>query len=133
MGDQEGCTCEVSQQALDGHGHKMVESVEQQTARALADGSPAHQTTAPAAAAAGLLHRLTKPWAVWCTRDAAQGEATRVIQRSWRPRAGRAIWRAHVEELYCKRRTDRGRPHTMRTCPCCPGWKLTDLLASMQW
>ena len=26
--------------------------------------------------AAGLLHRLTKPRAVWCPRDAAQGKAT---------------------------------------------------------
>ena len=51
MGDQESCTCEVSQQAQKGQGHKMVESVEQQIARALADGSPAHQTTTPAATA----------------------------------------------------------------------------------
>ena len=48
MGDQESCTCEVSQQVQDGQEHMMVESVEQQSARALADGSPAHQTTTPA-------------------------------------------------------------------------------------
>ena len=35
--------------------------------------------------AAGLLHRVTKPRAVWCPRDAARGEAR--------------IWRVHVEEL----------------------------------
>ena len=52
MGDQESCTCEVSQQAQNGQGQKMVENVEQQIARALtADGSPAHQTTTPAATA----------------------------------------------------------------------------------
>ena len=50
--------------------------------------------------AAGLLHRLTKPRAVWCPRDAAQGEATNphdapeLAAKSWS-----RIWRAHVEEL----------------------------------
>ena len=34
-----------------GHGHKMVESVVQQTERAFADGTPAHQMTTPAATA----------------------------------------------------------------------------------
>ena len=52
MGDQESCTCEVSQQAQHGQRHKVVESVEQQIARALTDdGSPAHQTTTPPATA----------------------------------------------------------------------------------
>ena len=50
--------------------------------------------------AAGLLHRLTKPRAVWCPRDAAQGEATNprdaaeLAAKSWS-----RIWRVHVEEL----------------------------------
>ena len=48
MCDQESCTCEVSQQAQGGQGHEMVQSVEQQIARALANGSPAHWTAAPA-------------------------------------------------------------------------------------
>ena len=176
---QESCTCEFSQQAQNGHGHKMVESVEQQIARALADGSSAHQTTTPAATAgadckashapaqdgerganrrgtrrdlgnghpdargtelqvlkdvhwkaltvldklhrrdwkarekaiaenareasqgaAGLLHRLTKPRAVWCPRDTAQVQATNprdaaeLAAKSWS-----RIWRVHVEEL----------------------------------
>ena len=49
--EEESCTCEVSQQAQDGRGNKIMDSVEHWTARALADGSPAHQTTAPASAA----------------------------------------------------------------------------------
>ena len=50
--------------------------------------------------AAGLLHRLTKPRAVWCPRGAAQGEATNprdaaeLAVRSWA-----RIWRIHVDEL----------------------------------
>ena len=51
MGDQESGAREVAQQAEDGQGHEMVESFEQQTARALVDGSPVHQTTTPASAA----------------------------------------------------------------------------------
>ena len=50
MGDQESGTCEVSQQAQIGQGHGMLESVEQQFARGVVDGSPAHQTAAPTAA-----------------------------------------------------------------------------------
>ena len=62
--------------------------------------------------AAGLLHRLTKPRAVWCPRDAAQGEATNprdaaeLAAKSWS-----RIWRVHVEDL----QTGRGRPQTART------------------
>ena len=50
--------------------------------------------------AAGFLQRLTKPRAVWCPRDAAQGEATNprdaaeLAAKSWS-----RIWRVHVEEL----------------------------------
>ena len=51
MGDQVGGTGEVSQQAQNGQGHEMVESVEQQIVRAVVDGSPADQTAAPAAGA----------------------------------------------------------------------------------
>ena len=41
----------VSQQAQNGQGHEMVESVERQIARAVVGGGPAHQAAAPAAAA----------------------------------------------------------------------------------
>ena len=50
--------------------------------------------------AAGSLHRLTKPRAIWCPRDAAQGEAANprgaaeLAAKSWS-----RIWREHVEEL----------------------------------
>ena len=37
MGDLESGTCEVSQRAQNGQGHEMVESVEQQIARAQID------------------------------------------------------------------------------------------------
>ena len=51
MVDQGSGAREVSQQAQNGQGHEMVESVEQQIAGAVVDGSPAHQTTTPVAAA----------------------------------------------------------------------------------
>ena len=51
VGHQESCAREVSQQTQDGQGHKMVESFEQQIARVVVDGGPAHQTAAPASAA----------------------------------------------------------------------------------
>ena len=40
----------VSQQAQNGQGHEMVESVEQQIARAMGDGITTHQTATLAAA-----------------------------------------------------------------------------------
>ena len=52
------------------------------------------------------LHRLTKPRAVWCPRDAAQGEATNprdaaeLSAKCWS-----RIWRVHVES--CKQQTGR--------------------------
>ena len=50
--------------------------------------------------AAGLLHRLMKPRAVWCPRDAAQGEAT--SPRGAADLAGKSwarICRTHAKEL----------------------------------
>ena len=50
--------------------------------------------------AAGLLHRITKSRAVWCPRDAAQGEATNprdaadLAAKSWA-----VIWRTHDAEM----------------------------------
>ena len=47
--------------------------------------------------AAGLLHRLTKPRAVWCLRDAAQGEATNPGDAAeLAAKRQSRIWRVHL-------------------------------------
>ena len=81
--------------------------------------------------AAGLLHRLTKPRAVWCPRDAAQGEATNPCDAAELAAKGWARHVAHVEELQTADRG--GTPQTVRTRLFCLSSQLTDHQASMQW
>ena len=50
MGHQESGAREIVQSAQDGQGYEMVESAEQQTTRAVVDGSPAYQATSFASA-----------------------------------------------------------------------------------
>ena len=58
--------------------------------------------------AAGLLHRLTKPRAVWCPRDAAQGEATNPCDAAELAAKGWArMWRTSRS---CKQPTEVGHP-----------------------
>ena len=50
VGHQESGAREIIQSAQNGQGYKMVESAEQQTTRAVVDGSPAYQATSFASA-----------------------------------------------------------------------------------
>ena len=79
--------------------------------------------------AAGLLHHLTKPRAVRCQRDSAQGEATNPRDAAELAANGWArMWRVHVEELQTA-----DRPQTVRTRLFCLSSQLTDHLVSMRW
>ena len=72
--------------------------------------------------AAGLLHRLTKPRAVRCQRDSAQGEATKPRDAAELAANGWVrIWRVHVEELRTAER-----PQTVRTRLFCLSSQVTD-------
>ena len=68
------------------------------------------------------MKRGSRPQAVWCPRDAAQGEATNPRDAAELARA--RIWRVHVEELQTV---------AVRTRQCCASSQWTDPQVSTRW